>query len=185
MDAQAGRVLDALDRLKLADRTIVVFTSDHGYHLYEHQLWQKQTLFENAARVPLIIAAPGKAAGKTCARTVELVDLPQTLTDLCGIPSPAKLDGHSLRGLVENPDAAWDHPAITQVRRGAQGAFFMGYSLRDERWRFTDWGEKGAELYDHDADPLEMKNLAGDPAHAATLAKLRDQLHAIAPASVR
>ena len=185
MDAQAGRVLDALDRLKLTDNTIVVFTSDHGYHLYEHQLWQKRTLFENAARVPLIIAAPGKAAGKACARTVELVDLPQTLADLCGVPSPPKLDGFSLRALVENPEAAWDHPAITQVRREKGSEFLMGYSLRDERWRFTDWGEKGAELYDHDTDPLEMKNLANDPARADTVTKLRDQLHTLAPASIR
>jgi uncharacterized sulfatase len=178
MDAQAGRVLDALERLKLADNTVVVFMSDHGYQLYEHQLWQKMTLFENTARVPLIIAAPGVAKGAVSKRVVELVDLHATLADLCGLPVPPKLDGVSLRALVENPTAAWDRPAITQVTRGggAGGAKrIMGYSVRTERWRYTEWdgGKAGAELYDHDVDPGEFANLAKDVGNAAVVTEMK------------
>jgi uncharacterized sulfatase len=182
MDAQAGRVMDALERLKLTDNTVVVFMSDHGYQLYEHQLWQKMTLFENTARVPLIIAAPGGGAkGAVSKRVVELVDLHATLAELCGLPIPAKLDGVSLKPLVENPAAAWDRPAITQVTRGggAGGAKrIMGYTIRDEDWRYTQWdgGKAGAELYDHEADPTEVKNLANDPGHAAVVAAMKRAL---------
>ncbi len=193
MDAQLGRLLDALDRLKLAENTIVVFTSDHGYHLYEHQLWQKQTLFENSARVPLIISAPKGARGAASPRTVELVDLHQTFADLAGIPAPAGLEGRSLRPLVEKPDAPWDKPAITQVaRRGGPrpkdapegtppGITVMGYSIRTEQWRYTQWGDKGAELYDEVKDPQEMNNLANAPEHKETVEKLRAQLKAVIP----
>ena len=187
MDAQVGHVLDALDRLKLHDKTIIVFQSDHGYHLGEKHLWQKMSLFEQCARVPLIIDAPGMAQGKTCSRIVELVSLYPTLTDLCGIKPTVKLDGLSMRPLLQNPSAPWAHPALTQQQRGApQGTFdngkkpanngFMGYSLRTDRWRYTEWdeGKKGLELYDHFNDPQEMKNLADDP----SLQKTRDGLKA-------
>lgn len=184
MDAMTGRVLDALHRLGLDKNTVVVFKSDHGYHLYEHQLWQKMTLFEDAARVPFIVALPdGKNAGKTCRRTVETVSLHATLADLCGIQSPDSLDGVSFRRLVDDPNAAWERPAITQLRRGNVGgqakkplAGVMGYSVRTERWRYTQWGDAGAqgeELYDHDADPRELKNLAAEPGQEKTLKELR------------
>jgi uncharacterized sulfatase len=178
MDAQAGRVLDALDRLKLSDNTVVVFMSDHGYQLYEHQLWQKMTLFENSARVPLIIAAPGGAKGVVSKRVVELVDLHATLADLCGLQIPPKLDGTSMKALVENPAAAWDRPAVTQVTRGggAGGAKrIMGYSIRNDRWRYTEWdgGKAGAELYDHDADPGELANLAKDAGQAGVVTEMK------------
>lgn len=187
MDAQLGRVLDALDRLKLADKTVIVFISDHGYHLYEHQLWQKMTIFENAAHVPLIIAAPGKPAGKTSPRIVELVDLHPTLADLAGVTPPAKLDGVSLRPLVESPDAPWDKPALTQVTRprarangvddGKKGPI-VGYSLRTEKWRYTEWdgGGLGAELYDEEKDPNELKNLAKDAEFKDAVAKMKELL---------
>jgi uncharacterized sulfatase len=178
MDAQAGRVLDSLERLKLSDNTVVVFMSDHGYQLYEHQLWQKMTLFENTARVPLIIAAPGGAKGAVSKRVVELVDLHATLADLCGLKVSPKLDGVSLKTLVENPSAPWDRPAVTQVTRGggAGGAKrIMGYSVRTDRWRYTEWdgGKAGAELYDHDADPGELTNLAKDVRSAAVVTEMK------------
>ena len=172
MDAQVGRVLDALTRLGLANDTIVVFTSDHGYLLGEHGLWQKQSLFEESARVPLLIRSPGAAGnGKTSPRTVELVDLYPTLADLCVLPAPQYLAGASLRPLLENPQAVWKRPAFTQVQRGT----FPGHSVRNERWRYTEWdrGGKGVELYDHAADPQEMKNLAAVPQHAAVVTELK------------
>nr|MDQ3622951.1 sulfatase [Verrucomicrobiota bacterium] len=186
MDAQVGRLLDALDRLGLADKTIVVFHSDHGYHLGEKGLWQKMSIFEESARVPLIIALPGNAAnGRACARTVELVDLHKTLADLCGLAPDAKTEGASLRPLITDPQAKWERPAFTQVTRGAaaaasegargkRGQRFMGRSVRTERWRYTEWdeGRQGVELYDHDADPRELKNLAKDPQHAAAVKEL-------------
>lgn len=171
VDAQVGRLLDALDRLGLADRTIVVFWSDHGYLLGEHGLWMKQSLFEPSARVPLIIAAPGVAGGRASSRVVELVDLYPTLADLAGIDPPPGLAGASLRPLLADPAAARDRPAFTQVKRGT----FFGHSVRTERWRFTGWdnGRKGVELYDHAADPGEYRNLADEPERAATVAELR------------
>jgi uncharacterized sulfatase len=187
MDAQVGRVLEALDRLKLADTTIVAFISDHGYHLGEHRLWQKMSLFENSARVPLLIYAPGaKGNGQACGRTVELVDLHATLADLAGA-KPPKTDGASLKPLIDDPKAAWDKPAITQVSRGTptatgettgKNAWFMGYSARDERYRYTEWdsGKKGRQLYDYQTDPGELKNLADDPAHADTVARMKKLL---------
>jgi len=175
MDAQVGRLLDALDRLKLADNTIVVLWGDHGYLLGQHGQWMKQSLFEESARVPLIIAAPGaKGNGEGCPRVVETIDIYPTLCDLAGVARPDNLHGVSLRPLLENPTAPWSRPAFTQVQR--QG--FPGRSVRTERWRYTEWdhGRKGVELYDHDADPREFKNLARDPKHAATARELRGML---------
>lgn len=191
MDAQLGLVLDALERLKLADKTIVVFLSDHGYHLGEKGLWQKMALFEPVARVPLIIAVPGtRNAGRVCRRPVELVDLHPTLAELCGLKAPEKLDGKSLKPLLENPEARWDKPAYTQITRGAPVGTFaepakkakakakskpiIGRSVRTERWRYTEWdeGRAGAELYDHQKDPEEMTNLAADPKYAGVVSEL-------------
>ena len=187
MDAQAGRVLAALDRLKLADNTIILFHSDHGYHLGEKMLWQKMSIFEESARVPLIISVPGnRNNGRTCSRPVELVDLHKTLADLCGLAPDARTQGVSLRPLLENPKARWDLPAFSQVTRGlAVGTFeasqnagkkgIMGRSVRTERWRYTEWdeGRAGVELYDHDADPKERKNLAASPKYTRTVAELK------------
>ncbi len=171
MDAQVGRLLAALERLGLADRTIVVFWSDNGYHVGEHGLWMKQSLFENSARVPLIVAAPGqKSKGRASLRTVELLDIYPTLAELCGLAPPANLTGRSLAPLLDDPRAAWDKPAFTQVWRGG----FPGHSVRTERWRYTEWdgGKRGAELYDYETDPQEEHNLAGDPKHAHIVAEL-------------
>ncbi len=196
MDAQVGRVVDALDRLGLAESTIIVFTSDHGYHMGEHGLWQKQSLFEESARVPMLIVAPGVAKkGTVAAAPVSQVDLYPTLTELAGVKAPANLQGQSLVPLLKDPTATGRGWALTQVVRGGnfnrQGAAaavadrgnrFFGYSLRTARWRYTEWdeGAQGRQLYDHDADPKEMTNLAEKPEHAATVAELSAQLRAAA-----
>lgn len=183
VDAQIGRVLDELDRLKLRDNTIIVFWSDHGYHLGEHGLWMKQSCYEEASRVPFIIAAPGqKAVGKASPRTVELLDMYPTLADLAGLTPPPNLEGASVRPLLDNPSAPWTHAAYTQVQRGN----FPGHSVRTERWRYTEWagGEKGAELYDHETDPQEVNNLANDPKHAATVAEMKALVKKMHPVPV-
>jgi iduronate 2-sulfatase len=168
MDAQVARVLQALDQLDLSRDTIVVFTSDHGYLLGEHGLWQKQSLFEPAVRVPLVIAGPGVlAGGKTCRQPAELVDLFRTLSELCGVPAPGNLSGVSLAPQLRDVDAPGRTVAFSMVRGGR--------SIRSARWRYTEWngGQNGVELYDHDADPAETRNVAADPALAATVAGLK------------
>jgi uncharacterized sulfatase len=176
LDANVGRLLDALERLGLAGNTIIVFWSDHGYLLGQHGQWMKMTLFEGSARNPLIIAGPGVAAGKVSRRPVELVDLYPTVADLAKLSDvPKNLAGRSLRPLLTNPKGAWDKPALTQVRRGAGENAFMGYSVRTERYRYTEWdeGRKGAELYDYTRDPNELRNLAGDSKYAKTVETLK------------
>ena len=177
IDAQVGRLLDALDRLGLSDNTIVVFWSDHGYHLGEHNgIWQKRTLFEEAARSPLIIRKPKAAGnGRACSRVVEFVDIYPTVAALAKISAPGNLDGRSLDPLLENPGAPWDGFAVTQILRPADGrlsAPVMGRSIRTERWRYTEWdeGRQGVELYDHRADPREFRNLSVKPDAAARAA---------------
>ena len=177
LDAQVGKLLEALDRLKLTENTLIIFWSDHGYLLGQHGQWMKQTLFEGSARNPLIIAGPGTIAkGKAAGRTVELVDLYPTLADVCGLSGlPNNLAGRSLRPLLVNPQAKWDKPAITQVQRASGGKAFMGYSVRTERYRYTEWdeGRKGEELYDYERDPHELHNLAVDPKYAERLGKMK------------
>jgi uncharacterized sulfatase len=176
MDAQAGRVLAALDRLKLSDNTVVVFMSDHGWSLGNHGQWQKMLLFEEVARVPFIIRDPAaKGNGKVSPRMVELVDLYPTLADVCGLPVPQGAQGISLKPLLEDPQADWDHPAFTQVTRGKN---VMGRSVRTDRWRYTEWdhGDKGVELYDQQNDPKEFKNLAKEPKSQKTMAELKAML---------
>ena len=173
MDAQVGRVIDALDRLGLANKTVIVFTSDHGYHMYQHGLWQKMSLFENAARVPLIVAAPAAAGnGQATAGLVELVDLYPTLADLCGLKAPAYLEGVSQRTVLDDPSRSVKTAAFTQIRRGPK---VSGYSVRTDRWRYTTWndGQNGEQLFDMRADPGELVNLAADPRHASALKELR------------
>jgi uncharacterized sulfatase len=177
MDANVGRLLDALDRLKLTDNTIVVFMSDHGYNLGEHGQWMKQMLFEESARGPLLLAGPGvRAKGKGSPRTVEYLDLFPTIAELAGLTPPGDLEGRSLVPLLKDPMAAWNRPALTQVRRGtAADGFFMGYSIRTERWRYSEWqdGTRGTELYDEKNDPGEMHNLAKDPKYTSTVTEMK------------
>jgi uncharacterized sulfatase len=180
VDAQLGRLLDALVDLGIADRTIIVLWSDHGYHLGEHQgAWQKRCLFEESAGAPLMIYAPQAAGnGRPCHRIVEFIDIYPTLAELSGIPLAAELPGRSLVPLLNQPDQAWNNVAVTQVLRPGDGKPIMGRSIRSERWRYTEWngGQAGAELYDHQHDPHEFQNLIGKPEHTALIAKLREQL---------
>jgi iduronate 2-sulfatase len=195
MDTQVGRVLDALDRLGLADNTIVVFTSDHGYHLGEHGLWQKQSLFEESARVPLIIATPGAGTRGAVANTpVGLVDLYPTLVELCGVEAGADLQGQSLAPILRDPAYAGRGWALTQVVRRQRDAApqsstagqCFGFTIRTPRWRYTEWdeGRQGHELYDHDNDPRELTNLAADPGHASIVRELSAQLKSAVAATL-
>jgi len=185
LDANVGRLLDALDRLDLRRNTIVVFWSDHGYLLGQHGQWMKQTLFEGSARNPVIISAPGMPRSKATSRTVELLDIYPTLAELCRLEgTPGNLHGRSLVPLLKNHRAAWDKPAITQTHRGNGQNLIRGYSLRTERYRYTEWneGRNGAELYDELKDPGEMRNLADDPAFSRIRADLRARLKKIVTA---
>ena len=197
MDAQVGRVVDSLDRLGLAENTVIVFTSDHGYHMGEHGLWQKMSLFEESARVPMLIVAPGIASpGAVAAAPVSQVDLFPTLAELCGVKPPENLQGQSLVPILKDTTRTGRGWALTQVTRGASGggqnknkktadgsaaanaiqneSRFFGYSLRTPQWRYTEWdeGRKGRELYDHENDPKELTNLAEIAEHAATVKEL-------------
>lgn len=172
VDAQIGRVLEALDRLGLRESTIVVLWGDHGYHLGEHGLWRKNSLFEESAKAPLIFRVPGMTpTGSDCHALVEFVDIYPTLADLAQLTPPPNLEGTTLRPLLENPQTTWQRPAYTQTLY----VDTPGYRARTERWRYTEWGRhgnQGKELCDHESDPLEMKNLAGDPRHAKTIERL-------------
>ncbi len=185
MDAQVGYVLNALERNGLADNTIVVFTSDHGYHLGEHGLWQKMSLFEESARVPLIIAPPSLTEpGVVSESLVGLVDLAPTLLEVCGVPAPENLQGQSLVPMLKDHTHKGRGWSLTQVRRGKGPAKqTFGYTLRTAHWRYTEWdgGDRGRELYDHKADPLEQTNLAQVHAHTDTLVELSHLMnHAVA-----
>lgn len=172
-DAQIGKVLDALEATGLDQNTVVVFTSDHGYHMGEHGHWQKTTLFENATRVPLIIAAPEtRAAGQVSASPTEMLDIFPTLAELCDLPAPSVLSGVSLVPVLDDASATPRDSALSQ--------YANGYSLRTERYRYTEWGEKGAEgieLYDREKDPEEMINLAHGKPDEELVKRLAAQLH--------
>ena len=195
IDAQVGRMLDALEKNGLAGNTIVVFWSDHGYHLGEHNgIWQKRTLFEQGARTPLIIRSPGaEGNGLASPRVVEFVDIYPTLVDLAKLPPPKaqELAGQSLTPLLTDPIAKWDSAAITQILRPADKRLktpVMGRSIKTERWRYSEWneGKEGVELYDHAADPMEFNNLAINPdAEAkAIISKLRKQFQSKASGKI-
>ncbi len=176
VDAQIGRLLDAIEANDLMDKTIIVFWSDHGYFLGEKGLWYKRKAFERSARMPMIIAGPALAKHATTSKPVELLDLYPTLADLCGLTAPSNLEGASLKPLLTNPsDATWNKPAVTQVWHNKKA---WGYSIRTERWRYTEWleGKAGRELYDHANDSDEVHNLADASEHRDTIADLSQRL---------
>ncbi len=173
MDAQLGVVLGALDRLGLTENTIVVFWSDHGWHLGDHGgMWAKGTLMESSARIPLIIAAPGKAIG-ACGRVVESVDLYPTLAALCGLGAPEHMHGSSFAQLLDNPQAPQDHLAyVVKERRND-----FSRSIRDARYMYAEYPGGATQLYDLINDPGELENLAGNAKHAEEETRMKRLLH--------
>lgn len=175
MDAQVGKLIAAMDRLRLWQNTTVVFFGDHGYHLGQRGWWNKNTLFELSARAPLIVVTPEiKNRGAHCPGIVEFVDIYPTLADLHGLAAPDNLAGTSFKHLLNDPNLPGKKTAFTQVQRGD----IAGRSVRTERWRYTEWdeGRQGVELYDHVNDPGEYYNLAHDAQHARTIAELKKLL---------
>lgn len=180
VDAQVGKVMDCLDRLSLWDNTLVIVMGDHGYHLGEHGWWNKVTVFELGARTPLMVWAPGASAnGSDSDAIVELLDLYPTVMDYCAVEPPHDLAGESIRPVLEgNARGSGKDAAYTQVTRGGIG---MGYSVRTNHFRFTQWGRNGDggyELYRHPEDPVEYKNLASDSAYADEIEELKNRLPA-------
>ncbi len=182
VDAQIGKVLDELERLELRDKTIVVFWSDHGFHLGEHDLWCKNSNFELDARVPMMISVPGQAtAGKRTESLVELLDIYPTLADLCRLPQPHRLEGISLRPILQDENVSVRDFALTQNPRPATGEAaeqpIMGYSIRSATHRYTQWRyrESGdvvaSELYDHTVDPLETHNIVDETSAKSVVAR--------------
>lgn len=184
MDAQVGKVVGALDRLGITDRTIIIFMGDHGYHLGEHGgMWEKNSLFEEGARFPLLIAAPGRPRGTKSPRVVEALDLYPTVVELAGLAAPKGVEGRSLVALLNRADAAWDKPAVTEQTRQPPGGGpqVLGRTVRTERWRYTEWdeGRLGTELYDHDSDPHEYRNLSSSAQYADTVRLLKELLRRV------
>ncbi|MDH3255103.1 MAG: sulfatase [Acidobacteriota bacterium] len=180
IDQQLGLLLDTLDRLDAWDDTIVVVTSDHGFHLGEHEWWGKNTVYEPSNRVPLIIYAPGVPLRRhRSRRMIELVDIYPTLVELAGWVPSAELEGRSLVPLLEKPVRPWSKASFSQVKRKK----FDGVSLRTKRWRYSEWnaGENGVELYDHSNDPGEYANLATLPEYGAVVRQLEELLRSVFP----
>ncbi|MEY3175133.1 MAG: Choline-sulfatase [Planctomycetota bacterium] len=174
VDAQIGRILDALDSSPWADNTVVVLWSDHGWHLGEKLITGKNSLWERSTRVPLIFAGPGITRSARCAEPAELLDIYPTLAELCQLPTPEHQEGHSLVPQLQDAGAARPWPAITTHNHDNHG-------VRTRDWRYIRYADGSEELYDMQNDPHEWTNLAGNPAHSATLDHHRELL----PASSR
>jgi arylsulfatase A-like enzyme len=187
VDAQIGRLLDALDSLGLADNTVVVLWGDHGWKLGEHNSWAKMTNYEIDTRAPLLIRAPGTGTGGTrVERLVEFVDIYPTLCDLAGLPLPDHLQGASAVPVMRNPTRPWKSAVFTQfLRDGAwiapDSVPYMGYAIRTERYRYVVWMNwvtksfVARELYDHEHDPTEDVNVADRPEYADVVSALEAQ----------
>lgn len=176
-DSQIGRVLAKLKELKLEENTIVVLTGDHGYQLGEHGLWAKQTLFEGSCHVPLIVAAPGVKPG-VCKGLVEQVDIYPTLTGLAGLPTPASVQGKSLQPLLADPSGKGKTVVFSTMI--STHTKLMGHSVSTDRFRYVEWdeGRGGRQLYDHQTDPDELRNLADQPNQADRLKRMQTRLAA-------
>lgn len=165
MDAQLGRVIEALDKSGQADNTIIVLWSDHGWHLGEKLITGKNTLWNESTRVPLMFAGPGVKAGQVCNRPAELLDIFPTLLELTSLPARPDLEGHSLVPLLKDANAPREWPAITTHNQG-------NHTIRTEEWRYIRYADGSEELYDEKADFNEWNNLATNPAYAAKKAEL-------------
>lgn len=170
MDAQVGKVLNALKKTGLDKNTIVVFTADHGYHLGEHEFWQKMSLHEESTRIPLIIHVPGRKPGVTPALSQQ-IDIYPTLAELCGLPVPKHVQGKSLVKTFDDPKHIV-HEAVYCLRRRND------HLLRTDRWAYIRYGNGGVELYDMKNDPQQFTNLANDAKQKATVKRLRAKLDA-------
>ena len=187
MDEQVGRVVDALGERNLDDKTVIVFLSDHGYHLGAHGLWQKSDLFEGSCHVPLVIVEPNSSErGSIAPNPVELIDLYPTLADLCGVEAPSHIRGTSLVPVLANPEQIVKQGALSvtvsrayQMHKVFTKKRVMGHSIRTKQYRYTQWGDGkyGHELYDYESDPNEYTNLADRPEYADPLRVLRAALN--------
>ncbi len=182
MDAQLGRVINELDRLGLSQNTVIVLWGDHGWHLGDHGIWCKHTNYEQAARIPLLVAAPGARSAARTSSLIETVDIYPTLCELAGVPAPMGLDGRSFAATLRDPGLSTKDHAIHVYPRGIAGKGpVIGRAIRTARHRMVEWKKVGAnpesaelELYDYEADPLETKNLAAD--QPSVVAELRSML---------
>ncbi len=190
MDAQLGKVLNALERSPAAANTAIVFFGDHGLHLGEHGWWNKVTLFQRSVAVPLVIVPPrNAAAGTVCRQPVELLDLYPSIAAMAGLRAPAGLQGQSLQPQLKDPSTPRTRPAYSIVARGRG---LIGRSIHTSRYAYTEWdeGRAGIELYDHAVDPHEYRNLSSEANYTATASELKQLLakmktSAAAPASPR
>ena len=174
MDAQVGVVMDALEKAGIADKTIVIFTSDHGYHLGEHDFWAKVSLRDESSQVPLVVSVPGKKPA-VCHSLVELIDLYPTTAKLCGLEVPERIQGLDISATLDDPKAEIREAAFSVAPSR------KGFLLRTDRWSFIQYGEQakgGIELFDMEKDPKQYSNLAEDPAHAQRVAAFRAQMTA-------
>jgi arylsulfatase A-like enzyme len=204
VDDQVGTVLDALEQSPYREDTVIILTSDHGFHMGEKGFLYKQSLWDGATRVPLIVAgAKGMAQGEVCDRPVSLIDVYPTLADLCGLPadpnrgkSGYQLDGYSLRPLLDDPaGGAWKGPEVAVTALPGEDHMWIAkgmtefaephFSVRSEHWRYTLCSSGEEELYDYRADPFEWHNLAASPEHAAVKEKLKKQLLELKKGQVR
>ena len=167
VDALVGKILGALETTGQRDNTIVIFTSDHGYHLGEHDLWQKVSIHEESARVPLIICVPGKKTA-VCHSLSELIDLYPTVSQLCGLKIPGNVQGKDISVMFDDPTVKVRDAALSSGK---------GRLLRTEKWALLDYGKKG-ELYDMEKDPKQYENLFEKPEYAETLVMLKEKLKA-------
>lgn len=189
IDAQLGKLLDAMEAMDLMENTVIVLWGDHGFHLGDHTLWCKHSNFEQATRIPLMFAGQGVEKGKVVTQAVELVDVFPTLFELAGVAPSAQVDGKSLVPLMDGDESTGidRNYAISQYHRWGDR---MGYSIRTDRYRYTEWHGKGyrtyksymadniegLELYDYEKDPNETRNLVDDPAYLEVKKQLKETL---------
>jgi len=175
VDRQIGRLLDTLDALGLAEKTVVILWGDHGWKLGEYGDWCKHTNFELDTHVPMLLRVPGTKPGQVCPAMTEYVDIYPTLAEACGLPVPDHCEGTSMMPLLADPARPWKTAAFSQYPRGR----LMGYSLRSATWRYTEWRHRQTgkvlerELYDHSHGPVAEANLIDDPAHKGVADRLR------------